>query len=367
MNVSIKNPCLKFTQTLKEVRINKHPPHPSSYFVTLMALFSAIVDVFTAKIRKQIQGEVDTFITSLCQKISADSDGSGDAFVAKIAKQIAHDYNLDYTEIKARYCGKGSFQVQSSKCEVPVPKVPKKVQAPDEDEIPEVFLAHQWDKVPSAKSPTPKPPPVPKKKSVPVVPEVSPDTPVSPLMAFSKMKKPDLVAECEMRGLESDGTVAQLKERVKDARASDEPTKKVRKPRAPKEPKEPKKKVKESPLPPPPKAPVVVLEEEGDSEDEEFEADLEQGDTCRERLRKMLASECKLPMCEKKGCENDDMCKPIEDELRAPSGDSMDERLRKILAEAAADGGFEEDEDEEADEEAEDEEEEEVVYSEDEY
>jgi hypothetical protein len=346
-----------------------------------MALFSAIVDVFTAKIRKQIQGEVDTFITSLCQKISADADGSGDAFVAKIAKQIAHDYNLDYTEIKARYCGKGSFQVQSSKCEalvpdskceVPVPKVPKKIQAPEEEEIPEVFLAHNWDKVPSAKhlSPTPSAKsPTPSAKSPPV-PEVSP---VSPLMAFSKMKKPDLVAECEMRGLDSDGTVVQLKERVKDARASDEPTKKVRKPRAPKEPKEPKKvkepkepkKVKEPPPPPPPPKVVVPLEEEGDSEDEEFEE--EEGDTCRERLRKMLASECKLPLCENKGCEkDDDMCKPIEDELRAPSGGSMDERLRKILAEAAADGGFEDDEDEEAEEEAEGEEEEEE-FSEYEY
>jgi len=162
---------------------------------------------------------------------------------------------------------------------------------------------------------------------------------------------------------------------VKDARASDVPEpggKKPRKPRAPKdpnapkkvpketkEPKVPKKDPKESPLPP--KAPQVVLEEECDSEDDEFEADLEQGDTCRERLRKMLASECKLPMCESKGCESDDLCKPIEDELRAPSGDSMDERLRKILAEAAADGGFEEDEDDE------DSEEEEIVYSEDEY
>jgi len=343
--------------------------------LSTMALFSAIVDVFTAKIRKQIQGEVDTFITSLCQKISADADGSGDAFVAKIAKQIAHDYNLDYTEIKARYCGKGSFQVQgtcpqvqvqSSKCEALVP------QAPDEDEIPEVFLAHNWDKVPSPQDSIQKPPPVPKKvpspqdsiqkpPPVPAKTSVSPDTPAPPpLMAFSKMKKPDLVAECEMRGLDSDGTVVQLKERVKDARASDEPTKKVRKPRAPKEPKkvkEPKepKKVKESPPPPPPPPKVVVpLEEEGDSEDEEFEEE-EEGDTCRERLRKMLASECKLPLCENKGCEkDDDMCKPIEDELRAPSGGSMDERLRKILAEAAADGGFEdEDEDEEEDEEEE--------------
>jgi hypothetical protein len=360
-----------------------------------MALFSAIVDVFTAKIRKQIQGEVDTFITSLCQKISADADGSGDAFVAKIAKQIAHDYNLDYTEIKARYCGKGSFQVQvqSSKCEALVPdSSKKKVADEEEEEIPEVFLAHNWDKVPSAKhlsptpsakhlsptpsakhlSPTPSaksptPPPVPAKTSV------SPDTPAPPpLMAFSKMKKPDLVAECEMRGLDSDGTVVQLKERVKDARASDEPTKKVRKPRAPKEPKkvkepkEPKKKVKESPPPPPPPKVVVPLEEEGDSEDEEFEEEEEEeGDTCRERLRKMLASECKLPLCENKGCEkDDDMCKPIEDELRAPSGGSMDERLRKILAEAAADGGFE-DEDEDAGEDEEEDEEEE--FSEYEY
>jgi len=338
-----------------------------------MALFEAIVDVFTAKIRKQIQSSIDIFIEDMRLKISADSDGSGDVFVAKIARQIAHDYNLDYTEIKARYCGKGSFQVQSSKCEALVPTI----QSPDEAEIPEVFLAHQWDKVPSPQDSIQKPsPPVPKK--VPEkVPKKVPEVQKSPLMAFSKMKKPDLVAECDMRGLESDGTVAQLKERVKDARASDEPTKKPRKPRAPKDPnapkkvpketKVPKKDPKESPLPP--KAPQVVLEEECDSEDDEFEADLEQGDTCRERLRKMLASECKLPLCESKGCESDDLCKPIEDELRAPSGDSMDERLRKILAEAAADGGFEEDEDDEDAEDAEDaeEEEEEEEISEDEY
>lgn len=43
-------------------------------------------------------------------------------------------------------------------------------------------------------------------------------------MAISKMKKPDLIAECNARGLDSKGTVPELKQRIKEARAAPQPS-----------------------------------------------------------------------------------------------------------------------------------------------
>ena len=276
-----------------------------------MALFSAIVDVFVAKVRKEVQASIDVFIEDMRKKISADADGSGDLFVGKIAKQIASDYSLDYSEIKARYCGKSSF-------EVPVPEA-----------APEV--------------PVSKPEPV-KAKKVKVPVDDPPSVVFSgPLMAFSKMKKGDLVSECERRNLDSEGTVSQLKERVKEARDADSPVaaapKGKGKGKAKAAPKAKGKKDKSPPPPPPPppQSDFVPLEEEVDDDDDNGESDLEKGDSLQARLRQMLGAEAEE---ESHVCDEDGACsKEIESELLEDeaAGDNLQERLRKILAGAGAD------------------------------
>ena len=54
----------------------------------------------------------------------------GDRFIAKILKQVASDYNLDYEEMKTRYCGDTSFElsVPTKKLVVDL-EVPVKVKA----------------------------------------------------------------------------------------------------------------------------------------------------------------------------------------------------------------------------------------------
>ena len=224
----------------------------------------------------------------------------GDRFISKILRQVASDYNLDFEEMKARYCGESSFELSE-----PVkPKGPK-VQGPKPNVL-EVDL----EALPApVKVPKPKAPAKPK---APKVPKVPGDTDPEPekLMALSKMKKPELVAECDSRGLDSEGTVAQLKDRVKDAReaAGDGPTKGKGKTK----PKAPKK----VSLPPPP--PPVPLEEEGDTVDEEGDPDKEEVD-------------------------------PEEDEFEVEAEeDDLQARLRKILAEAEEEEFEEEEEIEEA-------------------
>ena len=231
----------------------------------------------------------------------------GDRFISKILRQVASDYNLDFEEMKARYCGESSFELSE-----PVkPKVPK-VQGPNVLEV-DLEALPAPVKVPKPKAPAkPKSPKVPK-------PKVTPDqafsdahvyTEPEKLMALSKMKKPELVAECDSRGLDSEGTVAQLKDRVKDAREADPAAatkgKGKTKPKADPKP----KKVS---LPPPP--PPVPLEEEGDTVDEEGDPDKEEVD-------------------------------PEEDEFEVEAEeDDLQARLRKILAEAEEEE-FEEEEEE---------------------
>jgi len=112
----------------------------------------------------------------------------GDRFIAKILKQVAHDYKLDFEDMKSRYLSE--------------PKTPEAPKAPKVIEAPGAPL----------KAERPKKVSEPKKASDENKP-----------MAISKMKKPDLIAECNARGLDSEGTVAQLKERVKEARAAPPP------------------------------------------------------------------------------------------------------------------------------------------------
>ena len=206
----------------------------------------------------------------------------GDRFIAKILRQVASDYSLDFEEMKSRYCGKSSFETM-----VPTKQVQVDLEEPDVPEVPEV--------------------PVSKKKpSKPKPKEPKEDTSKKP-MALSKMKKPDLVAECEERGLDSEGTVAQLKERLKEARESDTPA-------APKEKKPAKKKAstKKKAAPPPPPSPEPLEEEEPEEEEE-----LEEPDSPGGVRAKMLRE-----------------AKEFEEEEPEEEDGDLQARLRKILAEA---------------------------------
>ena len=213
----------------------------------------------------------------------------GDSFICKILKQVSHDYDLDYEEMKSRYCGESSFEKS-----VPSKKKTKKLvidlEVAREPEAPEV----EAPEVEAPEVEAPEPEPVTKKGGGRGSSKVV-------LKALSKMKKPELVQECERRDLDSEGTVAQLKERVKDAREAEgtapvpKPAKKTKEVSPPKEVAPAKKKAPVSP--PKEVAPVpVLLEEEEDVEwedasppkesafeEEDIEEDLEA------RLRKILA------------------------------------------------------------------------------
>jgi hypothetical protein len=234
-----------------------------------MALYAAIGAEFKSSILKEFDSLLDERIRTV---------------ITQTLKQVAHDYELNYKELKARYCSKeslteydvpGGTQVVSVDLEVdaPVPK-PKKPSAKRAAKEPKA-ASEQGDK----------------------------------LLALSKMKKADLIEECERRGLDSEGTIPQLKERVKDARAGAEPVKEPKAPKAkPKEPKvkpkEPKVKAKEPVVQPPPasleeeefepvcrKCPDEVEDEEEEEEIEvEDELDDEDVEDRQTRLRKILAS-----------------------------------------------------------------------------
>ena len=219
----------------------------------------------------------------------------GDRFISKILRQVASDYNLDFEEMKARYCGESSFELSEP--------VKPKVQVPKPNVL-EVDL----EALPApVKVPKPKAPAKPKAPKVPK-PKVTPDqafsdahvyTEPEKLMALSKMKKPELVAECDSRGLDSEGTVAQLKDRVKDAREADPAA--TTKGKGKTKPKADPKPKKVSLPPPPPPVPLEEedtdtvdeegdpdKEEEGDPEEDEFEVEAEEDDL-QARLRKILA------------------------------------------------------------------------------
>jgi len=220
-----------------------------------MALYAAIGAEFKSSLMKEFESLLDERIKSV---------------ITKTLKQVAHDYELNYKELKSRYCSKESLD---------------EYELPGNTQVVTVDLEE-----------TPEPVVRPKAKAA------------SAVMALSKMKKGDLVQECEERGLDSEGTVSQLKERVKDARDKESPPVKEKK-KAPAPKKEekkasaPKEKKKKKEVPPP--APVVLKEdpdededdEDGDicqrvdDEDEEFDVPGEaEGDVLRERLRKMLAT-----------------------------------------------------------------------------
>jgi hypothetical protein len=235
-----------------------------------MALYAAIGAEFKSSILKE-------FDTLLDERIRA--------VIALTLKQVAHDYELDYKELKSRYCSKESLDEY-------VPSAKHSAPFPGQTQIVTVDLEAEAEVKPS-------------KAKIP-----------SAVMALSKMKKCDLVRECEERGLDSEGTVSQLKERVKDARSSEhpEPVKDKKKSVPKKEPapkkkpapkKEKKSAVKEPVAPPPP----VALEEEKDDEDEPTDTEEEDEDICQRA--------------------DDEEFEEDED-----NGSSMHDKLRKLLAEA---------------------------------
>jgi len=231
----------------------------------------------------------------------------GDRFVAKILKQVANDYNLDFEEMKTRYCGKSSFELM-----VPTKQVEVDLEDPDRFAI-------------NSKTPEPESDteivPAPKAKKKASKPKEPKEDTSKKLMALSKMKKPDLVAECEERGLDSEGTVAQLKERVKEARESESPAapKAAKKPAAKKEKVAKETKEKKAPskkkVAPPPPPPPEPLEEE--LEEEDVETDGEEEPDSPGGVRAKMLREAK---------EFEEEPEEEEEDLQA--------RLRKILAEA---------------------------------
>ena len=219
----------------------------------------------------------------------------GDRFIAKILKQVASDYNLDYEEMKSRYCGDMSFELS-----MPTKEFNNQITV-DLEVVPANPKVPAKPKVPKPKVP---------KVSRPKAPRPNDDAPIHKeptQMALSKMKKPDLVLECEEHGLDSEGTVAQLKDRVKDARAASGVHTKAK-------PK-PRDKVKYVPPLPP-----VPLEEEDGSDTEEVEPDSPGGIRAK-HLRE----------------------DPDEFEEEVDDQDDLQARLRKILAEAE-DEEFDDDE-----------------------
>lgn len=242
-----------------------------------MALYAAIGAEFKSSILKEFDTLLDERIKSV---------------IARTLKQVAHDYELDYKELKSRYCSKESLDEY-------VPSVQTQIVTVDLEVEAEAEVKPSKAKIPSA------------------------------VMALSKMKKCDLVRECEERGLDSEGTVSQLKERVKDARSSEhpEPVKDKKKPVPKKEPapkKEkkpaPKKEKKEVVPPPPP----VALEEEKDDDDEPADTEEEDEDICQRA--------------------DDEEFEEDEDE---DNGSSMHDKLRKLLAEANEEEEEDYDEDDE--------------------
>lgn len=240
-----------------------------------MALYAAI----GAEFKKAILSELDALVEERLKRV-----------ITQTLKQVAHDYSLNYKDLKTRYCADPS---------APAPPAPPPVQPPS---------------VPAP----PTPPQVAPVAAVPPPPQVPSAAAVPPesQLPMSKMKKRDLELECERRGLCPDGTISELKERVKHARLLEKPAKKARKP---KDPNAPKKEWKKSPSPPAassasgapatsatPAAPVAPgaplkaprpLEIEDDDVDlddadefeKEFDEEDDQGETMQSRIRRLLA------------------------------------------------------------------------------
>ena len=277
-----------------------------------MALYTAIGSQFKASLMKEFDSLLDERIKSV---------------ITQTLKQVAHDYDLDYKALKNRYCSKESL-VEYVTVDLNEARHEAETQIVDHDE-------YAFEPEPEPKVTVPKP-----KAKVTA-------SKVKPAMALSKMKKAELVEECEVRGLDSEGTVSQLRERLKNSR-DPEPVKKkaspkkkvaegdpepVKKKASPKKKKvegdpDKKKKKKEEPAPVPP--PHVALEEEDEDDD---------GVHVK-------------PALEEEDEDDEDVCRrvPVDgdgDEFEVEDDDSgFEKKLRAILLEA---GELEEEEEEELD------------------
>ena len=184
------------------------------------------------------------------------------AFAEKQAlKQVAHDYSLDYQVLKNKYLTEGVTEG--------VAPSPPKASKPK-------------SKAKAAESKAPA--------------QIQAAKP-----ALSKMKKDDLVKECEEFGISTEGTVPQLRERLKGARAGTLPEA-APAPPAPKKKAAKKKKAdkKEKPVH------THTLQEEpvdgcgvcetygniagGKDDEDDFEEAEEAGLSVRERLKRLLAT-----------------------------------------------------------------------------
>jgi len=186
------------------------------------------------------------------------------AFAVKQAlKQVAHDYDLEYQDLKDKYLTEG-VEMDGTEVAPSPPKAVKKTK-------------------PKAKAPA-------QIQAAPAKP------------ALSKMKKDDLVKECEEFGISSEGTVPQLRERLKGARAGTLAPAPEAPPPAPKKKAVKKKKSdkKEKPVH------THTLQEEpvdgcgvcetygniagGKDDDDDFEESEEAGLSIKERLKRLLAT-----------------------------------------------------------------------------
>ena len=150
-----------------------------------MALYSAIGVAFKASIMSELDRLVDERIRTV---------------INQTLKQVAHDYDLDYKELKTRYCSKESLVEYDVPVTVDLNEALHEAEAEAEAET---QVVHHPDAEPDEYAFEP-------------APKVKVKAPkVTASKALSKMKKAELVEECEVRGLDSEGTVSQLRERLK--------------------------------------------------------------------------------------------------------------------------------------------------------
>ena len=126
--------------------------------------------------------------------------------VKQTLKQVAHDYDLSYKELKVAYLDTESVPTPEPEAEVeptpePTPEPKAKSKAKPKKSVPK-------------ETPAPKAP-EPVKAAEKSKPEPVQAAPVK--TALSKMKKDECLSECRRLGLSTDGTVPQLRERIREA------------------------------------------------------------------------------------------------------------------------------------------------------
>lgn len=137
-------------------------------------------------------------------------------------KQVAHDHHLSYSDLKTEYIDKPLTCLGT----------PPSSDLEETEVVPEAPPKSKSKAVSKSKEPESKP--EVKAKAAPGASGAARPQAAPAAKSYAKMKKDDLVSECEDRGLSSDGTCADLRERLKTA-TSGAPA--VKEAPAPKEPK----------------------------------------------------------------------------------------------------------------------------------